>query len=289
MKITNQLLLAVCIVVACTRMFSLDDFLFDPTTIDKYLRPEDFDSEWGTRFIIHDSLIEPVTLVSMGNRIYGFFVRGNPDSTTHNQVSILYFHGKDENINRYWARVEYLWEMGFNVFIFDYQGYGKSEGSPSGEALFSDGTEALYYLRSRIDVDASKIVLYGWSIGTFITTYCAADVLHPAAVILESAPASITALLRDSALLNLTGSYVTDTDFDNEKRIADIECPLLMMHGQADDFIVFERHVHLIWDAAHEPKDSLWVEDAGHDDIPEILGNEYHREVINFIATHVLQ
>lgn len=289
MKITNQLLLAVCIVVACTRMFSLDDFLFDPTTIDEYLRPEDFDSEWGTRFIIHDSLIEPVTLVSMGNRIYGFFVRGNPDSTTHNQVSILYFHGKDENINRYWARVEYLWEMGFNVFIFDYQGYGKSEGSPSGEALFSDGTEALYYLRSRIDVDASKIVLYGWSIGTFITTYCAADVLHPAAVILESAPASITALLRDSALLNLTGSYVTDTDFDNEKRIADIECPLLMMHGQADDFIVFERHVHLIWDAAHEPKDSLWVEDAGHDDIPEILGNEYHREVINFIATHVLQ
>lgn len=288
MKIKNQFLLAVCIVVACARMFSLDDFLFDPTAIDEYLRPEDFDSEWGTRFIIHDSLIEPVTLVSMGNRIYGFFVRGNPDSIIHNQVSILYFHGKDENINRYWARVEYLWEMGFNVFIFDYQGFGKSEGSPSGEALFSDGTEALYYVRSRIDVDASKIVLYGWSIGTFITTYCAADVLHPAAVILESAPASVTALLRDSALLDLTGSYAADADFDNEKRIADVACPLLMMHGKADDFIVFERHVHLIWDAAHEPKDSLWVDNAGHDDIPDVLGNEYHQAVIDFITTHVL-
>ncbi len=289
MNIKNQLLLTVCITVACTRIFSLDDFLFDPTTIDEYLRPEDFDAEWGTRFIIPDSLIEPFTLVSMGNTIYGFFVRGNPDSAVHNQVSILYFHGKDENINRYWVRVEYLWEMGFNVIIFDYQGYGKSEGSPSGEAFFSDGTEALYYVRSRLDIDASKIVLYGWSIGTFVTTYCAADVLHPAAVILESAPASITALLRDSALLNLNGSYAADADFDNEKRIGNIACPLLMIHGRADDFIVFDRHVPLVWDAAQEPKDSLWVDNAGHDDIPEILGSEYHQEVITFITTHILQ
>lgn len=289
MNMRNRLLLAVCFVIACTRVLSLDDFLFDPTTIDEYLRPEDFDPEWETRFIIHDSLIEPVTLVSMGNTIYGFFVRGNPDSAFHNQVSILYFHGKDENINRYWARIEYLWEMGFNVFIFDYQGYGKSEGSPSGEALFSDGAEALHYLRSRTDIDESRIVLYGWSIGTFVTTYCAADVMHPAAVILESAPASITALLRDSALLDLTGSYVADADFDNEKRVGDIACPLLMMHGRADDFIVFDRHVPLVWDAAHEPKDSLWVEGAGHDDIPFVLGTAYHQAVIDFITAHVLQ
>lgn len=272
----------------CTRIFSLDDFLFGPTQIDEYLRPEDLE-EWSVRFIIPDTLIEPVTLVSMGNTIYGFFVPGNPDSVAHNQVTMLYCHGKDDNINRYWGRVEYLWEMGFNVFIFDYQGYGKSEGEPSGEALFSDGEEALEYLQSRADIDTSKIVFYGWSLGTFVATYLAADVYHPAALVLEAAPASVTALLHDSGLLNLPGSYVADADFDNENRIADIECPLLMMHGRDDDFVVFDRHVPLIWDNAEEPKENVWVGRATHDDIPEILGNLYHERIIEFMNQYVLE
>ncbi len=271
----------------CARIFSLDDFLFEPTQIDEYLLPEDLE-EWSVRFIIPDTLIEPVTLMSMGNAIYGFFVTGNPDSVAHNAVTILYCHGKDENINRYWERVEYLWEMGFNVFIFDYQGYGKSEGEPSGEALYSDGEESFEYLQSRTDIDTSKIIFYGWSLGAFVATYLAADVHHPAALILEAAPASITAFLRDSGLLNLPGSYVADADFDNENRIADIECPLLMMHGRDDDFVVFDRHVPLIWDNAEEPKEHVWVEGATHDDIPEILGNLYHERIIEFINEYVL-
>jgi hypothetical protein len=286
MKLKSILFMFLLFFLSCIRIFSLDDFLFDPTEVDEYLLPEDLE-EWSVRFIIPDSLIEPVTLVSMGNNIYGFFVKGHPDSVVNNQVTMLYCHGKDENINRYWARVEYLWEMGFNVFIFDYQGYGKSEGEPSGEALFSDGEVALEYLQSRADIDTSEIVFYGWSIGTFVATYLAADVYHPAVLILEAAPASVTALLRDSGLLNLPGSYVADADFDNETRIAHIECPFFMMHGKEDDFVVFDRHAPLIWDNAEEPKEHLWVEGATHDDIPEILGSFYHESVIEFINEYV--
>lgn len=289
MKVSITIYIGFFILLSCVRIFSLDDFLFEPTEIDEYLRPEDFDDEWGVRFIIPDSLVEPVTLTSMENAIYGFFVRGNPDSVVNNQATVLYCHGKDENINRYWGRVEYLWEMGFNVFIFDYQGYGKSEGDPSGEALYSDGRAALQYLQSRPDIDISKIAFYGWSLGTFVATYLAADESHPAAaLILEAAPASITALLHDSGLLTLPGSYVADADFDNEKRIADIECPLFMIHGKDDDFVVFDRHVHLIWDKAQEPKEYLWVEGAKHDNIPEVLGNRYNQEIIDFIDEYVL-
>lgn len=286
MKAQN-IILSVLLLCSCVRVISLDDFLYEPTEVDEYLRYEDL-VEWGTRFIIPDSLVEPVVLTSMGNSIYGFFVKGNPDSVTNNEVTILYCHGRSENINRYWVRVEYLWEMGFNVFIFDYQGFGMSEGSPSGEALFSDGREALTYVRTHPDVDTAKIVYYGWSLGTFVVTYLAAEVSHPSCVILEAAIASATALLRDSGLLNLTGSYVVDADFDNEGRIADIESPLLMMHGRADDYVVFDRHVWLIWNNAIQPKECLWVEEAGHDDIPEILGSVYYNTVIDFIARHVL-
>jgi len=287
MKLKSILFMFLLFSLSCTRIFSLDDFLFDPTEVDEYLLPEDLE-EWSVRFIIPDSLIESVTLVSMGNNIYGFFVKGHPDSVVNNQVTMLYCHGKDENINRYWVRVEYLWEMGFNVFIFDYQGYGKSEGEPSGEALFSDGEVALEYLQSRADIDTSKIVFYGWSIGTFVATYLAADVYHPAALILEATPASVTALLRDSGLFNLPGYYVADADFDNETRIAHIECPLFMMHGKEDDFVVFDRHAPLIWYNAEEPKEHLWVEGATHSDIPEILGSFYHERIIGFINQHVL-
>lgn len=215
-------------------------------------------------------------------------MRGNPDSVVNSQATVLYCHGKDENINRYWGRVEYLWEMGFNVFIFDYQGYGKSEGNPSGDALYSDGCAALYYVQSRTDIDTSKIVFYGWSLGTFVATYLAADESHPAALILEAAPASITALLHDSGLLTLPGSYVADADFNNEKRIAYISCPFFMIHGKDDDFVVFDRHVHLIWDKAQEPKECLWVEGATHDNIPEVFGDRYNQEIIDFIDEYVL-
>jgi fermentation-respiration switch protein FrsA (DUF1100 family) len=284
MKVTSAMLLL--LLVGCARIMSLDDFLFEPTTVDEYLKYEDL-TEWGTRFIIPDSLVEPVVLTSMGNRIYGFFVKGDPDSVDNNTVTILYCHGRSDNINRYWVRVEYLWEMGFNVFIFDYQGFGMSEGSPSGEALYSDGIAALEYLRTRPDVDTLRIVYYGWSLGSFVATYLAADVIHPACLILEAAIASVTALLRDSALLDLTGSYVVDADFDNEERIHLIGSPLLMMHGIADDYIVFDRHVPVLWENAVEPKESLWVEGAGHDDIPEVLGPTYHARVIDFIRRHI--
>jgi fermentation-respiration switch protein FrsA (DUF1100 family) len=282
------IILCVFLLVGCVRIISLDDFLFEPTTVDEYLRYDDL-VEWGTRFIIPDSLVEPVTLISMDNRIYGFFVKGNPDSVANNAVTILYCHGRGDNINRYWVRVEYLWEMGFNVFIFDYQGYGMSEGSPSGEALYSDGREALSYVRTHPDVDTGKIVYYGWSLGSFVATYLAADVSHPASLILEAAIASATVLLRDSALLNMTGSYVVDADFDNVSRIADIGGPLLMMHGRVDDYVVFERHVPPLWDKAVEPKECLWIDGAEHDDIPEILGSVYHSTVIDFLARHVFE
>lgn len=277
----------ILLLMYCVRIISLDGFLFEPTSIDEYLKPEDL-TQWGARLIIPDSLVESVVLTSMGNSIYGFFVMGNPDSVVNGAVTVLYFHGKDENINRYWVWIEHFWEMGFNVFIFDYQGYGRSEGTPSGDALFSDGLEACNYLRSRNDVDTTQIVYYGFSLGTFVTTYVAAEVIHPAATMIESAPASATALLRDSELLDLTGSYVIDADFDNEERIAYIGSPLFMMHGRADDFVVYNRHVHLIWDRAVEPKEYLWVDDAGHDEIAEVLGAAYNGYVIDFIRRHVI-
>lgn len=107
-------------------------------------------------------------------------------------------------------------------------------------------------------------------------------------MILEAAPASVAALLADGGLVRLPGVYVADCDFNNEGRIARIGCPLFMIQGLQDDFIVFERHVDAIWDNAVAPKESLWVDGAGHDDIPEVLGPTYHEAIGSFIQRWVL-
>jgi pimeloyl-ACP methyl ester carboxylesterase len=287
MKVKIFFLIALASSVSCSPIITLDSFLFDPEPVSQYLRAEDLE-EYGARLIIPDSLIEPVVLSSMGNKIYVFLVRGDPDSASNNLVTVLYCHGKDANINKYWCRVEYLWEMGYNILIFDYQGYGMSKGEPSGEALFSDGEESLEYLLRKTDIDSSYIVFYGFSLGAFIAGYLAADIHHPAALILEAGPASVTALLHDSGLINLPGSYVAEADFDNERRVAHVNCPLLMMHGRLDDVASFDWHVPPVWDRAEEPKENLWIDHAGHSDIPEVLGPLYHQKMIDFVSRHVL-
>jgi hypothetical protein len=130
------LLLALVLVLpGCLR---LDSFLFDPKPVTEYLNPADMDSSWHVRWIIPDSLIEPVTLTGLyGNHVYGFFARqpADTDGGVLNGITVVYNHGNGQNINRYWGRVELLWEAGCNVFIYDYEGYGKNEGSPSGQSV----------------------------------------------------------------------------------------------------------------------------------------------------------
>ena len=98
----------------------------------------------------------------------------------------------------------------------------------------------------------------------------------------------MTALLRDSGLINLPGSYVAEAEFDNEERIEHIDCPLLMMHGRLDDVASFDWHAPLVWDRARQPKENIWLDHAGHSDIPDVLGNEYYSEITDFITRYVL-
>jgi fermentation-respiration switch protein FrsA (DUF1100 family) len=285
-KITIFVFIAFLAVLACQRPYSLDDFLFEPVKLEGDYLDSAALAEWDCVDTIPRGLKELVALPSTdGNEIYGYYVACGPDSIAmvEKRITILYCHGNSTNINRYWKRVEYLWNMGYNVFIFDYQGYGKSEGSPSGQALYDDGEAALDYVKSRTD----SIVYYGWSLGSYVATHLAADIEHPKALIIESAPASVEALLRDAGLVDLPGDYVAQADFDNVKRIGKIDCPLFMMHGLADDYVVFERHFPYIWKAAIEPKDSLLVAGAVHDNVPEILGARYYQSITDFINQHV--
>jgi len=288
---TNRAALVIFGLLFLLSCFSLDSFLFEPTTVDEYLRPTDMDPAWHFRDTIPHNLIQSVELESQGKKIYGFFVKpdGLPEHSFENQVTILYCHGKDENINRYWGRVEFLWEMGYKVFIFDYQGYGKSQGTPSAAACYSDGKAALDSIRSRPDVDTTKIIYYGWSLGSFIATHLAADVRQPKALILEAPLASVSAVTKEGTVLNIPGSYVVNADFDNEKRITNVNAPVLILYGKNDETAVPERHAIVLIDILNNDKKTYESQsfDAGHDDIPEKWRSEYAQTINDFIIQYI--
>jgi len=291
----------ICAICGCLLFLSclrLDSFLFEPIRLEgEYFTPVDMDSCWHVRWIIPDSLIEPVTLFGLdSNRVYGFFVRqpaeGDcprmgtvPRGLNLDGVTVLYNHGRGENINRYWGRVELLWEAGCNVFIYDYEGFGKSEGSPSGDACYADAEAALSWVRAR-GVPDSSIVYYAWSLGSFMACHLAADVRKPRCLILENPMASTSALAKEGAVLAIPGSFLADADFDNEAKIPLVGCRTLIIYGRKDDTAVPERNALVLLDKANPVATTDYpVESAGHSDLPEMMGyDKYERVVWAFIA-----
>lgn len=278
------------ILAALAGCMTLDSHMFSPDRVDRYLDPADMDPGWEVRFIIPESLYAPVELVSSGgNRIAGFLVEPDGQHPFENSITVLYSHGNSNSINRFWGRVERLWEAGFRVFIYDYQGYGRSEGTPSGAACFADGEAALAYLLAQPGVDSARLVYYGYSMGSFIATHLAADIRHPAALVLEAPPASITALVREGTLLEVPGSFLVEMDFDNERRLPLVSSPVLLLQGLADSYLLPQRHARRIIAAARGwvTLDTVWVPGAEHGDLPETMGAEYQRVLADFVGRRV--
>ena len=101
--------------------------------------------------------------------------------------------------------------------------------------------------------------------------------------------ASVSAITREGTLLNIPGSYVVEADFDNEKRNTKVESPILIIYGKNDDTAVPERHAEVLielLEKANKDFESYGAE-ANHDDIPEIMGDEYTRIIHDFITRNV--
>jgi pimeloyl-ACP methyl ester carboxylesterase len=287
-KIIITILMGTVAMAGGCRIYTLDTFYFDPEKLDgDYLQPEDFENYYHIRGIIPDSLREQVILDVGGNAVYAFFIPA--PETIADPITVVFSNGNDKNINRFWSWVESLWECGYNVFIYDYEGYGKSEGDPSDEACFRDVRAAIDYVRGRPGINTSKIIYMAVSMGSYVATYAAADYIRPELLILESPPASTEALVKDSYLLGLPASYFSDaTDFDSEKRIDRIGCPLFIMAGENDDFVVFDRNGDILFAKAREPKELWLVNGAKHTDIKDVVGHaEYGNRISGFVNQYM--
>jgi fermentation-respiration switch protein FrsA (DUF1100 family) len=173
-------------------------------------------------------------------------------------------------------------EFGANVFIFDYQGYGQSQGRPSQLATAADARAAIAHLRGRSDVDPGRIAYYGESLGGAIAIELA-TAAPPSALAVQSSFTSIADMthLKYPALTFLLP--FASMRYDSLAAIPKLRVPLLFIHGNADTLVPPE-HGRRLFEAANEPKRLLIVPDADHNDIFSRGGPSLWRDLRDFFA-----
>ena len=179
----------------------------------------------------------------------------------------------------------FLHELGINVLIYDYQGFGRSEGEFSEDAMLAGARAALEFALSRSEVTVDSLGLYGYSLGNVASIFLAAEIVDPLFLIAEAPFASAHALAQGALNLALPAGWLTEGTFDNATRIQQIDTSLLLFHGDADDFVRYRDNGRVVYEHAPQPKSLQLVPGAGHNNIPQTLGLEvYHSILMDWIS-----
>ena len=174
---------------------------------------------------------------------------------------IVYYGGNAEEVS--WQADE-PWPADWSLALVNYRGYGRSEGKPSEQALFADAELAFDALAARADVDRSRIVLVGRSLGSGVATYVASR-REVAGVVLISPYDSVTALAQRHYPF-LPVRLLLKHPFDSLSRAPAIKAPLLAVVAERDGIIPPE-HSQRLHDAWGGPKRWSSVPHAGHNDL----------------------
>jgi fermentation-respiration switch protein FrsA (DUF1100 family) len=208
---------------------------------------------------------EAVTFKSAdGTRLTGWFMRAKGIADARQaKGTVIHFHGNGENITSQWQFVGWLTARGFNVFVFDYRGYGASEGTPSPAGCFEDSNAALDYVRARPDVDPARLLVFGQSLGgnNAIAAVGAGNRAGVRALAEESTFFSYPSIANDK--ISSAGLLVSDRYSAKNYIAAIAPIPLLLIHGTADKVVPYAHATRLLA-AAGEPKQLITVEGGGH-------------------------
>ncbi|NJN21749.1 MAG: alpha/beta hydrolase [Leptolyngbya sp. RL_3_1] len=193
----------------------------------------------------------------------------NPEA----QYTLLYIHGNAEDLGDIQPFLEQLRGWGFSVFAYDYRGYGTSDGYPSERHAYEDADAAYQYLTQQLQISPENIIVYGRSVGSGSATDLAQR--YPVGgLILKSAFTSVFRVVVPFPLLPFD-------KFPNRAKLQDVQCPVLIMHGKADQTIPFH-HGQALYAAAPEPKQSLWVAGADHNDFHWVAGDRLPQALAAF-------
>ena len=206
------------------------------------------------------------------------------DGVTSSAPWLLFLHGNASSIATPWniARYTRLRALGLNILAPEYRGFGGLDGIPGEAGLAADARAAFDYLVRSRQVPSSRIVIYGWSLGSAVAVHLASQVT-PAAVILEGAPASILAIGQQQYPL-LPIRMLMRNPFESIERIRQVEAPLLFLHSP-EDVVVPLGEGRRLYEAAHPPKRFVEVR-GGHIHANDVDGAAFFGAIDRFLTEH---
>ena len=194
-------------------------------------------------------------------------------------MALLWLHGNGGNISH---RLDNLAVMnrrlGVSILIFDYRGYGRSEGRPTERGTYEDAQAALACLRSTPEVEGMPVVLFGRSLGGAVAVDLAVS-KDVEGVVLESTFASMARRTYPFLPVGL----VIRTKYDSLSKIGRLAAPLLVLHSRDDEVVPYEEGVKL-YEGAHGPKSMHTIVGAGHNDTYLRGGESYWRALDDFLG-----
>ena len=191
------------------------------------------------------------------------------------EFTILFSHGNAENISVSSDFIKGLSGAGFNVLAYDYRGYGMSDGTPTEQKAYEDAETAYNYLVNDLKIAPEKIIIHGRSLGAAVSIDLASR-KKCGGLIAESAFVSAFRVLTRYRI------YPFDK-FQNLDKIKQVKCPVLFIHGKKDEIIPFW-HGEMLFAAANEPKFSLWLGEASHNNIFYDHEETYLQAIRDFAA-----
>ncbi len=186
-----------------------------------------------------------------GTVIAAWFVPAAPGAGGEEPPVILFCHGNAGNIGDRLGTIQTFVSLGASVLIFDYPGYGESEGRPSERGTYLSALAAWEYLVGERRIPPKRIALFGRSLGCGVAAWLASYV-EPGFLVLESAFASVPAMAHRMYPIYPT-RLLSRFSYDTLGRMPDIACPVIVAHSREDEMIPFEQG-RLVFEAANEPK-----------------------------------
>lgn len=198
--------------------------------------------------------------------------------------TFLVSHGNAGNLSHRYLIFGTLFEANGSVFIYDYQGYGNSDGEPDDKKVVEDGLSAYDFLHKKLKVPEEKIVLYGESLGCAVSSAIVKE--RPVrAVILQSPFATLAATAKDKiAWAKLyPDALFTQDHLENLSPYLKEHPPLLLIHGE-DDCILKSDYSKEIYEKALEPKELLILPGHGHNDLYPDTSRQVAAKIKEFLS-----
>jgi uncharacterized protein len=199
------------------------------------------------------------------------------------KFTFLAFHGNAGNVADRATVYEFLRDMPANVLALEYRGYGKSEGKPSERGVYRDAEAAYAYLVKTRGKDPKTIVSFGQSLGSAVAAHLAAH--HEVGGVVLEAPFPSASRVARKFYWFLPGiSFLVRRQFDTEKRLKEINVPILIVHCKQDPILPLQ-FGQAVYSAARPPKTFLEINSECHEEASVVAPDNYRAALRGFLGS----